>query len=52
MQPELADIALADLHAQDLQNCICEWSKYEAIRLGGKGKRRFDGVGGGLLGLP
>lgn len=23
-----------DLHAQDLQNCLCEWDKYERVRLG------------------
>jgi alpha-glutamyl/putrescinyl thymine pyrophosphorylase clade 1 len=29
-------------HAQDLQNCLFEWSKYERARLGGSmPKRRF-----------
>lgn len=50
IQPDLADIGLGDLHAQDLQSCLCEYAKFEHIREGGKGKRRFDGAGlGGLL---
>jgi alpha-glutamyl/putrescinyl thymine pyrophosphorylase clade 1 len=40
--PELQRIGLGDLHAQDLQNCLCELDKYERVRLGeGKPKRRF-----------
>jgi len=32
------------LHAQDAQNCLCEFDKYERTRLGeGRPKRRFDG---------
>jgi len=46
--PELARIGLADLHAQDLQNCLCEFDKYERFRLGeGKPKRKFASKSGG-----
>jgi hypothetical protein len=42
IMPELERIGLGDLHAQDLQNCLCEFDKYERVRLGeGKPKRRF-----------
>jgi hypothetical protein len=42
IMPELERIGLGDLHAQDLQNCLCELDKYERVRLGeGKPKRRF-----------
>lgn len=33
------------LHAQDLQNCLCEFDKYERARLGqGRPKQKFQGV--------
>jgi hypothetical protein len=39
--PELDRIGI-ELHAQDLQNCLCEYAKYERVRLGeGKLKRKF-----------
>jgi hypothetical protein len=42
IMPELERIGLGDLHAADLQNCLCEMDKYERVRLGeGKPKRRF-----------
>jgi hypothetical protein len=42
IMPELERSGLGDLHAQDLQNCLCEMDKYERMRLGeGKPKRRF-----------
>jgi alpha-glutamyl/putrescinyl thymine pyrophosphorylase clade 1 len=42
IMPELERIGLGDLHASDLQNCLCEMDKYERARLGeGKPKRRF-----------
>lgn len=32
------------LHAQDLQNCLCEFDKYERVRLGeGRPKQRYQG---------
>jgi hypothetical protein len=40
--PELQRIGLGDLHAQDLQNCLCELDKYLRAKLGeGRPKRRF-----------
>jgi hypothetical protein len=40
--PELERVGITQLHAQDLQNCLCEFDKYERARLGeGKPKRRF-----------
>jgi alpha-glutamyl/putrescinyl thymine pyrophosphorylase clade 1 len=42
--PELERIGLGDLHAADLQNCLCEFDKMERVRLGEgkpKPKRRF-----------
>lgn len=34
----------AKMHAQDLQNCLCEFDKYERTRLGqGKPKQRYSG---------
>jgi alpha-glutamyl/putrescinyl thymine pyrophosphorylase clade 1 len=42
IMPELERIGLGDLHAADLQNCLCEMDKMERVRLGkGKPKRRF-----------
>jgi hypothetical protein len=42
IKPELERMGLGDLHAQDLQNCLCEMDKYERTGLGeGKPKRRF-----------
>jgi len=41
--PDLAAIGLGDLHAQDFQNCLCEFDKYERVRLGeGKPRRYFQ----------
>jgi hypothetical protein len=34
------------LHAQDMQNCLCEFDKYERVRLGqGKPRSRYQGRG-------
>jgi hypothetical protein len=42
IEPELERIGFRGLHAQDLQNCLCELDKFERVRLGeGKPKRRF-----------
>lgn len=35
----LDDTGFPELHAQDLQNCLCEWDKHERVRLG-EGKPR------------
>jgi len=38
--PILADAGLPRMHAQDTQNCLCEFDKYERVRLGeGKGRK-------------
>lgn len=40
--PVFADGGLAPVHAQDLQNCLCEFDKYERARLGeGRPKQKF-----------
>src|SRR5262249_18779976 len=40
--PELERMGLGNLHAQDLQSCLCEFDKYERARLGeGTPKQRF-----------
>lgn len=40
--PELERIGVGRLHAQDLQNCLCEFDKVERVRLGeGTPKRRY-----------
>lgn len=36
-----ADIADMDIHMQDLQNCLCEFSKYMRILTNGKGRKRI-----------
>jgi len=37
--PALAEAGLPKIHAQDVQNCLCEFHKYEKVRLGeGKGR--------------
>lgn len=35
------DIRAMNLHMQDLQNCLCEFSKYMRIITGGKGRKRI-----------
>jgi len=36
---------MPELHAQDLQNCLCEFGKYERTRLGeGKPRSRYPGL--------
>jgi alpha-glutamyl/putrescinyl thymine pyrophosphorylase clade 1 len=43
IKPELQRVGLGDLHAQDLQNCLCEFDKYQRVKLGeGHPKRRFS----------
>lgn len=39
---KIANAGMRPLHAQDLQNCLCEFDKYERARLGeGRPKQRF-----------
>jgi hypothetical protein len=36
---------MPSMHAQDLQNCLCEFDKYERVRLGeGRPKSRYAGI--------
>lgn len=43
---ERSRIVTEPLHAQDLQNCLCEFDKYERARLGqGRPRATYDGVG-------
>jgi hypothetical protein len=42
IREKLADIGIHNLHAQDLQNCLCELDKYARVKFGeGNPKRRF-----------
>jgi hypothetical protein len=42
IRPEVERIGLGDLHAQDLQNCLCETDKLMRAQLGeGRPKRKF-----------
>lgn len=42
VQPHIAELNLPKLHAQDLQNCLCEFSKYRRTQLGtGRPKQFF-----------
>ena len=46
--PDLERIGIERLHAQDLQNCLCEFDKMERARLGeGHPKRRFTPTNAG-----
>lgn len=40
--PALAKAGLPQIHAQDLQNCLCEFDKYERIRLREGNSRKFS----------
>jgi hypothetical protein len=41
---DVAAAGLAPLHSQDLQNCLCEFDKYERVRLGqGRMKATYKG---------
>ena len=44
IRPRLAAAKMRDMHAQDMQNCLCEFDKYERVRLGqGQPKQRYAG---------
>lgn len=45
IEPLVAEAGMPDLHAQDLQNCLCEFDKYERTRLG-EGRPRSTYPGG------
>jgi hypothetical protein len=41
---DLADEVPAMIHAQDLQNCLCEFDKYQRVLTGeGRSKRKYAG---------
>lgn len=45
IDPLIKEANMPRLSAQDLQNCLCEFDKYERVRLGeGRPKQRFNGV--------
>ena len=41
-RPELPS-ELQDIHMQDFQNCLCEFSKYAKVENGGRSKRKYNG---------
>lgn len=44
IDPMVAEHEMPKLHAQDLQNCLCEFDKYERVRLGqGTPRSGFNG---------
>jgi len=44
IDPLLRKAHVPAVHAQDLQNCLCEFDKYERVRLGeGRPKQRYNG---------
>jgi len=45
IDPVIAKVKMPKLHAQDLQNCLCEFDKYERVRRGeGRPKSTYLGV--------
>lgn len=45
LREEIKDKFYIKLHARDVQNCLCEFSKYERVLWNqGKSKRRYQGV--------
>ncbi len=45
IDPMFKKARMPQLHAQDLQNCLCEFDKYERVRLGeGRPKAKYNGV--------
>lgn len=46
LDPLIEQAGLQKLHMQDLQNCMCEFDKYERVRLGeGTPKQLYPGLG-------
>jgi hypothetical protein len=41
VQPLIADY-VGPVHMQDFQNCLCEFSKYERVRAGGRARNTYD----------
>ena len=45
LKPKLEQAGMPPIHAQDLQGCLCEFDKYERVRLGeGKPRSSYPGV--------
>lgn len=45
IDPLVAKAKMPPLHAQDLQNCLCEFDKYERVRLGqGRPRSKYPGI--------
>lgn len=45
IDPLVKERKLPAIHAQDLQNCLCEFDKYERVRLGeGRPKSKYNGA--------
>jgi hypothetical protein len=43
--PRALPRSMPPLHAQDLQNCLCEFDKYERVRLGeGRPRSNYPGL--------
>jgi hypothetical protein len=43
--PMVLNAGMPSIHAQDLQNCLCEFDKYERVRLGeGKPRSKYPGA--------
>ena len=44
IKPLVANVGMQEIHMQDLQNCLCEFDKYERVRLGeGKPRNGYPG---------
>jgi hypothetical protein len=44
VRPIMAEVCKPEMHAQDLQNCLCEYFKYEKVRLGeGRPRSKYNG---------
>jgi hypothetical protein len=45
INPMVAEAGMPEIHMQDLQNCLCEFDKYERVRLGeGKPRNGYPGL--------
>src|SRR5208282_924999 len=45
IKPLITEVGMPEIHMQDLQNCLCEFDKYERVRLGeGKPRNNYAGL--------
>lgn len=50
ISPKIIEAGLPGMHEQDLQNALCEWDKYERVRLGeGRPRSLYPGIFPDLL---